>query len=107
MRSAPGGRRAGSRALPVAEGDRVAGEARPVVRLGAAVVAADPQRATDEHEAVAVRDRRGWRRVVGPGDVEAVAQESGHGLARPDHEEPAVTGGGSRGEDLAHLRRAL
>src|SRR2546426_10593016 len=91
MRSAPGGRRAGSRRLPGAERERVTGEARHVVRLRAVVVAADAERAIDEHEAVAVRDGRGGRAVVGPGDLETVAEEGGERLAWPGHEEPAVT----------------
>src|SRR5207244_4030863 len=95
MRSAPGGRRAGSRRLPGAERERVTGEARHVARLRAVVVAADAERAVDEHEAVAVRDRRGGRAVVGPGDLEAVAQEGGQRLARPGHEEPALARAGA------------
>src|SRR2546426_8555231 len=91
MRSAPGGQRAGSRRLPGAERERVPGEARHVVRLGAMVVAADAERAIDEHEAVAVRDGRGGRAVVGPGDLETVAQEGGQRLPGARHRKPTLT----------------
>src|SRR5947207_2431356 len=107
MRSAPGGRRAGSRRLPGAERERVTGEARHVVRLRAVVVAADAERAIDEHEAVAVRDGRGGRAVVGPGDLETVAEEGGERLAWPGHEEPAVTRAGAPGVVEQHLRRVV
>src|SRR2546425_11339656 len=88
MRSAPGGRRAGSRRLPGAERERVTGEARHVVRLRAVVVAADAERAIDEHEAVAVRDGRGGRAVVGPGGLETRAGGGGERPAAPGPEKP-------------------
>src|SRR6266404_1114007 len=105
--SAPGGRRAGSRRLPGAERGRVTGEARYVLRLRAVVVAADAERAIDEHEAVAVRDGQGGRVVVGPGDLEAVAQQSGQRVARPGHEEPAVARAGAAGVVEQHLERVV
>src|SRR5207245_9445807 len=107
MRSAPGGQRAGSRRLPGAERERVPGEARHVVRLGAMVVAADAERAIDEHEAVAVRDGRGGRAVVGPGELETVAQEGGQRLERPGHEEPAVTSADAQTIVETTIRRVL
>src|SRR2546428_6342042 len=102
MRSAPGGRRAGSRRLPGAERERVTGEARHVVRLRAVVVAADAERAIDEHEAVAVRDGRGGRAVVGPGDPETVAEEGGERLPWPGPEEAAVTRAGAPAAAAQH-----
>src|SRR2546427_8619295 len=107
MRSAPGGRRAGSRRLPGAERERVTGEARHVVRLRAVVVAADAERAIDEHEAVAVRDGRGGRAGVGPGDLETVAEEGGERLAWPGHEGPAGTRAGAPPVVREHPRRGV